>query len=64
MFFNRNLSDEIQSNMSDDQVKVILKRKVAESIESAYKVLTKRIDKFGVAQPNIQKIGETGRTCI
>ena len=40
VFFNRNLSDEIQSNMSDDQVKVILKRKVAESIESAYKVLT------------------------
>ena len=64
VFFNRNLSDEIQSNMSDDQVKVILKRKVAESIESAYKVLTKRIDKFGVAQPNIQKIGETGRILV
>ncbi|MBC5836039.1 protein translocase subunit SecDF [Flavobacterium sp. F372] len=64
VFYNRNLSDEIQSNMSDDQVKVILKRKVAESIESAYKVLTKRIDKFGVAQPNIQKIGETGRILV
>lgn len=64
IFYNRNLSDEIQSNMSDDQVKVILKRKVAESIESAYKVLTKRIDKFGVAQPNIQKIGETGRILV
>jgi SecD/SecF fusion protein len=64
VFYNRNLSDEIQLNMSDDQVKVILKRKVAESIESAYKVLTKRIDKFGVAQPNIQKIGETGRILV
>ena len=64
VFYNRNLSDEIQSNMSDDQVKVILKRKVNESIESAYKVLTKRIDKFGVAQPNIQKIGETGRILV
>lgn len=64
IFYNRNLSDEIQSNMSDDQVKVVLKRKVNESIESAYKVLTKRIDKFGVAQPNIQKIGETGRILV
>ncbi len=64
VFYNRILSDEIQSNMSDDQVKVILKRKVAESIESAYKVLTKRIDKFGVAQPNIQKIGQTGRILV
>ncbi|MES2863425.1 MAG: protein translocase subunit SecDF [Bacteroidota bacterium] len=64
VFYNRNLSDEIQSNMSDDQVKVILRRKVAESIESAYKVLTKRIDKFGVAQPNIQKIGQTGRILV
>lgn len=64
VFYNRSLQGEIQSNMSDDQVKVILKRKVAESIESAYKVLTKRIDKFGVAQPNIQKIGETGRILV
>ena len=64
VFYNRTLQGEIQSNMSDDQVKVILKRKVAESIESAYKVLTKRIDKFGVAQPNIQKIGETGRILV
>ena len=62
-FYNRGF-EEIQLNMTDDQVKVILKKKVAESIESAYKVLTKRIDKFGVAQPNIQKIGETGRILV
>ncbi len=62
-FYNRSF-EEIQLNMTDDQVKVILKKKVAESIESAYKVLTKRIDKFGVAQPNIQKIGETGRILV
>jgi SecD/SecF fusion protein len=62
-FYNRNF-EEIQLNMTDDQVKVILKKKVSESIESAYKVLTKRIDKFGVAQPNIQKIGETGRILV
>lgn len=62
-FYNRTF-EEIQLSMTDDQVKVILKKKVAESIESAYKVLTKRIDKFGVAQPNIQKIGETGRILV
>ena len=62
-FYNRTF-EEIQLNMTDDQVKVILKKKVSESIESAYKVLTKRIDKFGVAQPNIQKIGETGRILV
>jgi SecD/SecF fusion protein len=62
-FYNRTF-EEVQLNMTDDQVKVILKKKVAESIESAYKVLTKRIDKFGVAQPNIQKIGETGRILV
>lgn len=62
-FYNRSF-EEVQLNMTDDQVKVILKKKVSESIESAYKVLTKRIDKFGVAQPNIQKIGETGRILV
>ncbi|SEQ21552.1 protein translocase subunit SecDF [Flavobacterium urocaniciphilum] len=63
-FYNRNLSDEIQLNMTDDQVKVVLKKKVSESIESAYGVLRERIDKFGVVQPNIQKLGESGRILV
>ena len=63
IFANRNLS-EITIGMSDSQVKTILDVKVKESIESAYRVFGERIDKFGVSQPNIQMLGDTGRILV
>lgn len=63
IFANRNLS-EITVGMSDNQVKAILDKKVKESIESAYRVFRERIDKFGVSQPNIQMLGDTGRILV
>ncbi|MES2544334.1 MAG: protein translocase subunit SecDF [Bacteroidota bacterium] len=57
-------TDVINYNTSDSDVKRIIKNKVNESIGSAFEVLRKRIDKFGVTQPNIQKIGESGRILI
>ena len=64
VFANRNLSGEIDFQMSDAQVKTVIRKKVDESIESAFRVLRERIDKFGVTQPNIQKLGETGRILV
>ncbi len=61
IFANRSLSDEINFEMSDYEVKPIIKQKIDESIVSAFEVLRKRIDKFGVTQPNIQRIGNSGR---
>jgi SecD/SecF fusion protein len=42
----------------------VIRRKVDESVESAFGVLRKRIDKFGVTQPNIQKLGESGQILV
>ena len=64
IFANRTLSDEITFNMSNDEVKPILSAKIDESIISAFEVLRKRIDKFGVTQPNIQRIGTSGRILV
>ena len=64
VFANKNLSDEINFKMSDDQVKKVIRRKVDESVDSAFGVLRKRIDKFGVVQPNIAKLGQTGRILV
>ena len=50
--------------MTDDQVQPIIRRKVDESIISAFEVLRKRIDKFGVTQPNIQRLGSSGRILV
>jgi SecD/SecF fusion protein len=64
IFANRTLSDEITFNMTDDDVQPILSRKIDESIVSAFEVLRKRIDKFGVTSPNIQRLGNSGRILV
>ncbi len=64
IFANRTLSDQINFQMTNDQVKPILRTKIDESITSAFEVLRKRIDKFGVTQPNIQRLGNSGRILV
>ena len=64
IFGNRTLSDDINFEMNDEEVKPILKQKIDESIVSAFEVLRKRIDKFGVTQPNIQRLGNSGRILV
>ena len=64
IFANRTLQGEIDFKMSDNEAQKVIRRKVDESVDSAFGVLRKRIDKFGVTQPNIQKLGETGRILV
>ena len=64
IFANKILGDEVNFKKTDDEVKKVIRRKVDESIGSAFEVLRKRIDKFGVTQPNIQKLGESGRILV
>jgi SecD/SecF fusion protein len=65
IFANRNFDDkEVNFNSTDADVQKALRRKVEESVESAFGVLRSRIDKFGVTQPNIAKLGQTGRILI
>lgn len=64
IFANRDLSDVIKFDMSDDEVKGIIETKIDESIVSAFEVLRNRIDGFGVSSPNIQRLGNSGRILI
>ena len=64
IFANRTLSDDINFNMNDDEVQPIIRRKINASIVSAFEVLRKRIDKFGVTQHNIQRLGNSGRILV
>ncbi|MEK6154624.1 protein translocase subunit SecDF [Flavobacteriaceae bacterium 3-367] len=64
IFANKGLSDAINFQMTDDEVKPIIRTKIDESIVSAFEVLRERIDGFGVTQPNIQRIGSSGRVLI
>lgn len=64
IFGNRTLSDEINFEMTEAETQAVIRRKIDESIISAFEVLRKRIDKFGVTQPNIQRLGTSGRILV
>ena len=56
--------DELNKNSSNSQVVSYLKAKVASSMEGVEQIMSKRINQFGVAQPNIQKENGTNRIYI
>ena len=64
IFANKDLEDEIKLTMNDADVRKTLEEKVDESIVSAFEVLRKRIDQFGVTSPNIQRLGNSGRVLV
>ncbi len=64
IFANKTLGDELNFKMTNSAAKKVIKTKVDESIISAFEVLRKRIDKFGVTQPNIQRLGQSGRILV
>jgi SecD/SecF fusion protein len=63
-FFRSQLKDKITFNATNDQVVDVLRKEANESVDRAKLVLEKRINKFGVAQPNIQKLESSGRILV
>jgi SecD/SecF fusion protein len=64
IFGTKGLSDKIDFNKTNAEVKPILQAEINSSISTAFEVLRSRIDKFGVSSPNIQRIGTSGRIQI
>lgn len=63
IFSTFELKDKISLNTSDADVIKVLKAEVDGAISNSFNVLRQRIDRFGVVQPNIQKLGN-GRILI
>lgn len=64
IFGNKGLSDKINFNNTNAEVRPVLQEEINSSISTAFDVLRSRIDKFGVTQPNIQRVGTSGRIQI
>ncbi|WP_373942446.1 protein translocase subunit SecDF [Polaribacter sejongensis] len=64
IFGTKALSEKITFNEANATVKATLQEEINSSIGTAFEVLRSRIDKFGVTQPNIQRIGNSGRIQI
>ena len=54
----------ITTTSTNDEVMKVLRKEVDGAIDRSYEILRQRIDRFGVAQPNIQRISGTGRILI
>ena len=64
IFGTKALREKINFNKTNEEVKEELQIEINSSINTAFEVLRSRIDKFGVTQPNIQRIGNSGRIQI
>lgn len=65
IFATQQLKGRVNTNSSDAEVEKVLRQSVDEAVDNSFKVLRTRIDRFGVVQPNIQKIeGQSGRIMV
>jgi SecD/SecF fusion protein len=55
---------KLDYNASNEQVIKFIRERVDEAVENSEKTFRSRIDRFGVAQPNIQKLEASGRILI
>ena len=64
-FATSNLKEKIHSQTSNEEVITVLKEEVTAAVGNSFNVLRTRIDRFGVAQPNIQELaGKQGRIMV
>lgn len=56
--------DELNKNSTNSEVIKFLKNKVSSSMEGVEQIMSKRINQFGVAQPNIQRASNSNRLYI
>ena len=65
LFATQQLKDKVTTRSSDSEVEKVLREEVKAAIDNSYNVLRTRIDRFGVAQPNIQALeGKMGRIMV
>ena len=65
LFATQQLKDKVTTRSTDAEVEAVLREEVKAAVENSYNVLRTRIDRFGVAQPNIQTLeGRMGRIMV
>ena len=65
LFATQQLKGKVTTQSTDAEVERVLRSEVASAIDNSYNVLRTRIDRFGVVQPNIQRLeGQLGRIMV
>ena len=64
VFSTFEFKDKVTLNSTNAEVEKVLREEVDGAINNSFNVLRTRIDRFGVVQPNIQKLDQPGRILI
>ena len=65
LFATQQLKDKVNTKSTDAEVEAVIRAEVEAAIDNSFNVLRTRIDRFGVAQPNIQELeGSMGRIMV
>lgn len=62
--FMAEFKDKLNYNSTNDEVLDVVRKESNAAIDRTYNILRTRIDRFGVAQPNIQKLQTAGRILV
>ena len=65
VFATQQMKGKVSTQSSDSEVENALRAEVQSAVDNSFNVVRNRIDKFGVVQPNIQKLeGQSGRIMV
>ena len=64
IFGTYEMRDKISPESTDAEVIEVIRAESESAISNSFNVLRNRIDRFGVTQPNIQKLGNSGRILV
>ena len=60
----KNKTENKKLESTDDEIIALIRQEAESAIANSFEVLRNRVDRFGVTQPNIQKVGNTGRILV
>ena len=64
VFGTYEMRDRIKPESTDEEVIAVIKEEAESAVANSFNVLRNRIDRFGVTQPSIQRLGNTGRILV
>ena len=65
IFATQQMKGKVSTSSTDSEVENALRAEVQSAVDNSFNVVRNRIDKFGVVQPNIQKLeGQSGRIMV
>jgi len=64
IFLTLELRDRININSTNEEVLDVIREETNAAIDNAFNIIRTRIDRFGVAQPNIQQLQTKGRILV